>query len=387
MASSPRPTTVLAEAQSSQQATASSPSRQRPSPLDITSTQSASSGQHTSYSNITVQTPGAPGEAAEPDPWIRKTLLTLDGGGVRGYSSLLILQALMEEIARLEQEQPLAPSSVSPLEPRVRTTVMRQPSHRAGTVLREEIFALPAPRRHQTLSNYLPCHYFDYIAGTSTGGLIAIMLGRLRMTVDECLEVYEHLADRVFAHPRRFYIRKPPWIPRDKYDHRPLEDIIKEVVRKFEPDGLANSNFTQANTDMCRTIVIAWQKLNVKGTRVPYLFRSYRHPKSTHGDLLERNPDKNNGYPIWQIGRATAAAPTYFKAVKIEEDDDFEFIDGGFGANNPSEEVYRSVQQICNNNPRAVKAFVSIGTGKNLEVENPGQGYRQYYSYLNAAAK
>ena len=102
---------------------------------------------------------------------------------------------------------------------------------------------------------------------------------------------------------------------------------------------------------------------------------------------MERNPDKKDAYPIWQIGRATSAAPTYFKAVKIEEDDDFEFIDGGFGANNPSEEVYRSVQQICNNNPRAVKAFVSIGTGKNLEIEKPGKRYRLYYDYVNAAAK
>ena len=76
MSSSPSPTTVLAEAQWSQQATASSPSRQRPSPLDNTNSQSASSGLHTAYSNITVQTTSATEEAAEFDPWIRKTLLT-----------------------------------------------------------------------------------------------------------------------------------------------------------------------------------------------------------------------------------------------------------------------------------------------------------------------
>ena len=62
-------------------------------------------------------------------------ILALDGGGVRGLSSLLILEKLMREIQRLngDSEPPL------------------------------------------------PCKYFDMICGTSTGGLIAIMLGRLRM--------------------------------------------------------------------------------------------------------------------------------------------------------------------------------------------------------------
>ena len=32
-----------------------------------------------------------------------------------------------------------------------------------------------------------PCDYFDMIGGTSTSGLIAIMLGRLHIVVDECI--------------------------------------------------------------------------------------------------------------------------------------------------------------------------------------------------------
>jgi patatin-like phospholipase/acyl hydrolase len=62
-------------------------------------------------------------------------ILALDGGGVRGLSSLLIVRKLMKEIQRIKGD------SQTPL----------------------------------------PCQYFDLICGTSTGGLIAIMLGRLRM--------------------------------------------------------------------------------------------------------------------------------------------------------------------------------------------------------------
>jgi patatin-like phospholipase/acyl hydrolase len=62
-------------------------------------------------------------------------ILALDGGGVRGLSSLLILQNLMQEVQRLKGD--------------------KEPP--------------------------LPCEYFDLICGTSTGGLITIMLGRLRM--------------------------------------------------------------------------------------------------------------------------------------------------------------------------------------------------------------
>jgi Patatin-like phospholipase len=43
-----------------------------------------------------------------------------------------------------------------------------------------------------------PCEYFDMIGGTSTGGLIAIMLGRLRMTVDDCIDACTLLSDKVF---------------------------------------------------------------------------------------------------------------------------------------------------------------------------------------------
>ena len=64
-------------------------------------------------------------------------ILSLDGGGVRGLSSLLILRDIMEEVQKVEDKTEMSK----------------------------------------------PCEYFDLICGTSTGGLIAIMLGLLGMVI------------------------------------------------------------------------------------------------------------------------------------------------------------------------------------------------------------
>src|SRR5208282_1112420 len=67
----------------------------------------------------------------------RPRILSLDGGGVRGLSSLLILRGIMEEIGR----QAIQRIDHTPL----------------------------------------PCQYFDLMGGSGMGGVIAMMLGRLRM--------------------------------------------------------------------------------------------------------------------------------------------------------------------------------------------------------------
>ena len=205
----------------------------------------------------------------ETNPWARKTLLCLDGGGVRGYSSLLILRALMLRIMELERHaNPGSRSSAEPLVLRPRRPVQVN-IPRTQTASRTESSEVAAATQSSSLATYLPAHYFDYLAGTSTGGsvnclsfiislltvprLIAIMLGRLHMTVDECLATYEKSAERVFGHPRRFHIRKPPWIPRDKYNHEPLERVIKEIVTQRNPSGSGSTPFRQPNESMCRT--------------------------------------------------------------------------------------------------------------------------------------
>lgn len=50
--------------------------------------------------------------------------------------------------------------------------------------------------------------------------------------------------------------------------------------------------------------------------------------------------------------------------------------------------MYGQLTSIGNNDPRAVKLLLSLGTGRNLEPDNhQGTGWAMYLSYVNAAAK
>ena len=91
---------------------------------------------------------------------------------MRGYSSLLILRALMRKIKKLETEEPSAPCSAHPLKQRPRKRRLEIPEATTATssVWLGTTPAAPVFQRDESLSHYLPSHYFDYIAGTSTGG-------------------------------------------------------------------------------------------------------------------------------------------------------------------------------------------------------------------------
>lgn len=120
----------------------------------------------------------------------------------------------------------------------------------------------------------------------------------------------------------------------------------------------------------------------------PYLFRTYKHLRkgaNTKERLLDRNPGLAHDVPIYQVARATSAAPTYFKPAKIG---DLEYLDGGFGANNPCVEIYDEVRKMNNNSESCIHIIVSIGTGKNNELARfGGEGVSRYWNYLNFAKK
>lgn len=116
---------------------------------------------------------------------IYRVLTTADGGGIRGYGSLLILEALMEKIEMEEasQDETVSPdkrakSSFHPCD--FKPTKARMEDHddpkadisspgRVDSGVEVNRFKdHPKPS-----ARFLPCHYFTYAAGTSTGGYVS----------------------------------------------------------------------------------------------------------------------------------------------------------------------------------------------------------------------
>lgn len=134
-----------------------------------------------------------------------------------------------------------------------------------------------------------------------------------------------------------------------RFDYQKLESAIKAVVKK----KLQDENATMMDTSQGHkvpTFVVATKGLHAEGP--PTLFRSYQC--SSH------NASK---CAIWEAGRATSSAPTFFKPIKIQDPlPGATFVDGALVHNNPAELALSEAQKIWT----TVKRFslVSVGTGQ-----------------------
>ncbi|RTE75155.1 hypothetical protein BHE90_010395 [Fusarium euwallaceae] len=179
--------------------------------------------------------------------------------------------------------------------------------------------------------------------------LIAIMLGRLEMDVDECIAAYNHLIEHIFsekarAHRFRFSLRGQT---QARFDSTRLEDAIKQTITN---KGFSPSDFLENGIDQgCKTFVCAASK----SPRSTFRLRSYKP--------LEKS---SVSATICEAALATSAASTFFDPVSIGN---MEFVDGALGANNPVDEVEGEATEIwCPNTGNLqplVKCFISIGTG------------------------
>ncbi|KAF2107386.1 acyl transferase/acyl hydrolase/lysophospholipase [Lophiotrema nucula] len=286
--------------------------------------------------------------------WKRQTVLSLDGGGIRGLSELLILQEIMTEVARIENERDGTQGS----------------SEIPRSAHREDDESISESLHDHSVDNFLPCHYFDFICGTSLGGVIAVLLGRLRCSVAEAMEYYKNIWNGMTSSIPQIDRMIPGSSSKDECTlgmGRALDAIIKDQqaqrqvrTKKGRPDDVAL--FRQSNERLCKTLVLAVQYDTLRHVRRPYLFRSYTPHRTKNTSGLNRNIDGSTCDQFTRdICLATSASPYYFRGHKIGET---KFRDGSIWMSNPSMELYREIDSIFAEVQYPLHCFVSIGSGK-----------------------
>jgi hypothetical protein len=165
------------------------------------------------------------------------------------------------------------------------------------------------------------CDFFDLVAGTSTGGIIAAMLA-FGYSVAEVQKLYIDGADEIFAKAR--------WYQRLKYKF--TDDRIAARLRTLfaEADGTP----AKLGTERLRTLLLVTMKNGTTGSAWPIC----NHPASRYNDRKTRGAASNLEIPLWQIVRASTAAPTFFPAQEIVVmGKKQQFLDGGVTPyNNPA---------------------------------------------------
>lgn len=96
-----------------------------------------------------------------------------------------------------------------------------------------------------------PCDVFDSIAGTSTGGLIAVMLGRLHMSIDECIRQYEIIGEKIFGRrPDIFRKLLKGMVNSPFYNIDNLQGEVKNLLKKREIQ--LDEPFLEVGTPRCK---------------------------------------------------------------------------------------------------------------------------------------
>lgn len=86
---------------------------------------------------------------------------------------------------------------------------------------------------------------------TLVSRLIAIMLGRLEMDIDECIEAYTKLAEAVFSQKKSLLPFNLKGKVKAQFDSSKLEKAIQETVKR---SGISETDlFNDGNEQGCRT--------------------------------------------------------------------------------------------------------------------------------------
>ncbi|WP_395751213.1 patatin-like phospholipase family protein [Prosthecobacter sp.] len=212
-------------------------------------------------------------------------------------------------------------------------------------------------RDHTGNKDLVLADHFDLIAGTSTGAIIATFLS-WGMSVQAIRQLYSDQAQRMFT-------RAPWWqFHRGKFSDSNIADMLRSIF--VEEDGTP----ALLGTSRLKTLLLIVMRNATTSSAWPLS----NNPNAMYNQALNAdgspNVERNLNLPLWQLVRASTAAPVYFPPEKITLGrHTFEFLDGGITAyNNPALIAYLTATQPCYRVvwPTGLDRLhlVSIGTGQ-----------------------
>ncbi|KAL4892783.1 acyl transferase/acyl hydrolase/lysophospholipase [Aspergillus ambiguus] len=226
------------------------------------------------------------------------SILSLDGGGVRGISTLYILKEILESLT-----------------------------------------GDPSPR---------PCDYFDMIGGTGSGGLIAILLGRLKMDIDECIDTVSRLYKHVFRKRRHIPIGSN-LRSRPKFDSKLLEHMIK---RDLDAHGRSEDTLLKEPDPPCKVVALVTDHASRKVVPLTNYPSKYC------------SPDLYLHAKVWEACAACFAVPSLFDAIPIGTSGRA-YHDASMEVNNPMRDVWIEAKAAWPSGSleSQLSCMVSIGAG------------------------
>jgi patatin-like phospholipase/acyl hydrolase len=196
--------------------------------------------------------------------------------------------------------------------------------------------------------------HFDLIAGTSTGGIIAVGLG-LGLGPKDIVNFYTTHGPKIFSQIRWWSESKHYFTK--KYPQAPLKRALREC---FGERLLGESK---------KRLVIPSYNLDRDDV---YVF------KTPHHERLRRD----HSVEAWKVALATSAAPTFFECCR--EVDGIRLIDGGVWANNPIGVAIAEAVSMLGVQPSQL-SVLSLGTSDPLTIRKKKLNSGGYLSWASTA--
>lgn len=202
-----------------------------------------------------------------------------------------------------------------------------------------------------------PLHeYFDMIAGTSTGSILAAGLS-IGMTADELIKVYENDGETIFPYTSYYSLARLPHVIKYKSSliKGAFQAIKDNVLNKQAPSssknatkqllGLFEASPKFSNEGLIKVLKqhLGERKIcEINKTKLLILAYDTFYRNTTFFTSCRPERRWYDDVFLWEICTSSASAPTFFPPYefrwKDSENNDWSFphVDGGVSANNPS---------------------------------------------------